>query len=77
MLVGRPGEDPCPTDLKITNCDFDRCTVDVGNGAGGSMAIFDTSAEVLDCRFESSRGTAVLFQASDASYELTVSVKTD
>ena len=74
LLVGRPGEAECPRSLEVTNCDFTRCTVSVGNGAGGSMAIFDTSAEVVGCTFEQSQGTAVFFQSSDANtYQLEVS----
>ena len=61
-------------ELIITDSTFTRCTVDVGNGAGGSMAIFDTAATVEGCTFENSQGTAVLFQSSatDEPYQLLV-----
>lgn len=61
----------------MTECTFSGCKVNQADGAGGSLAIFDTSASVEDCLFESSAGTAVLFQSSDASGSHKFNVSTE
>lgn len=58
----------------MTSCTFRDCTVNHATGAGGSLAIFDTSATITDCAFEGSVGTALLFESSSASGEHKISV---
>ncbi|CAN0357500.1 unnamed protein product [Ectocarpus sp. 12 AP-2014] len=69
LLVNRPDQDACPRELDLSNSTFSGCTVGSTTGAGGSVAIFDTSATITDCIFESSVGTAVLFSSSSDSGE--------
>ncbi|CAM9804479.1 unnamed protein product [Scytosiphon promiscuus] len=66
VLVGRPGVG-CPYELTMTGCTFDGCSVDHTAGAGGSLAIFDTSATIESCVFQNSVGTALLFESSSAT----------
>eukprot|EP00904_Undaria_pinnatifida_P013813 jgi/Undpi1/9562/HiC_scaffold_27.g12018.m1 len=74
VLVGRPGPTECPHELFLTASSFTNCTVLPSSGTGGSLAVFDTSATILDCRFEESRGTAVLFESSRPSGGPTISL---
>lgn len=74
MLVGRPDYGGCENKLLVDNTTFSDCVVGSSSGAGGSIAIFDTSATIHDCLFEDSQGTAVLFQSSSASGDHNMSV---
>lgn len=66
-MVGRRGADAsCPRALELTECTFTGCTVDSGVGAGGAVAVFDTTAVISGCVFEGGQGTAVLFESSSA-----------
>eukprot|EP00752_Nemacystus_decipiens_P011906 g10557.t1 len=69
VLVGGPDEDACPRALTITNSVFSGCSVDSALGEGGSLAVFDTTAELTTCTFEASVGTAILFESSSADGE--------
>eukprot|EP00752_Nemacystus_decipiens_P011910 g10561.t1 len=69
VLVGGPDEDACPRALTITNSVFSGCSVDSALGEGGSLAVFDTTAELTACTFEASVGTAILFESSSADGE--------
>ncbi|CAM9458338.1 unnamed protein product [Ectocarpus sp. 8 AP-2014] len=69
LLVNRPDQDACLRELDLSDSTFSGCTVGSTTGAGGSVAIFDTSATITDCTFESSVGTAVLFSSSSDSGE--------
>lgn len=72
--MGRPGQTECPRELVLTNSRFADCIVLPSTGAGGSVAVFDTSAIVTDCRFDRSQGTAVLFESSSPRGDHTISV---
>lgn len=74
LLVGRPDTAGCAQGLFMENSTFTGCTVAFSNGVGGSVAIFDTSADITDCTFESSQGTAVLFESSSADGDHLLSV---
>ncbi|CAM9181705.1 unnamed protein product [Hapterophycus canaliculatus] len=74
VLVGRPGVG-CPRGLDMEDCTFDGCTADNAAGAGGSLAIFDTSAEIKSCVFQNSVGTALLFESSSADGDHKLSLK--
>lgn len=66
-MVGRRGADAsCPRSLELTETTFTGCSVDSGIGAGGAVAVFDTTAVITDCLFEGNHGTAVLFESSSA-----------
>ncbi|CAM9484228.1 unnamed protein product [Ectocarpus sp. 8 AP-2014] len=69
LLVNRLDQDACSRDLDLSNSTFSGCTIVSTTGAGGSVAIFDTSATITDCTFEGSVGTAVLFSSSSDSGE--------
>ncbi|CBJ26272.1 polymorphic outer membrane protein [Ectocarpus siliculosus] len=69
LLVNRPDQDACSRELDLSDTIFSGCSVVSTTGAGGSVAIFDTSATITDCTFESSVGTAVLFSSSSDSGE--------
>eukprot|EP00752_Nemacystus_decipiens_P002934 g2729.t1 len=67
LLVGRRGADvSCPRTLELTDTTFTGCEVDSNVGAGGAVAVFDTTARISGCVFEGSVGTAVLFESSSA-----------
>lgn len=66
VLAGRRGGAACPRTLELKDTTFTGCSVDSGVGAGGAVAVFDTTAEIVDCVFEGSQGTAVLFESSSA-----------
>lgn len=51
----------------MSGTNFTGCTVDYTKGSGGSLAIFDTEANIENCEFEGSQGTAVLFESSSPS----------
>ena len=68
-MVGGPGEEACPRELSVTGSVFSGCSVEPGLGEGGALAIFDTTAELTDCTFEGSVGTAILFESSSADGE--------
>ena len=74
LLVGRPDYGGCENELLVNNTTFSYCVLGSSSGAGGSIAIFDTSTTIHDCFFESSQGTAVLFQSSSASGDHEISV---
>ncbi|CAN0394131.1 unnamed protein product [Pylaiella littoralis] len=69
LLVGRRDATACTNELSLTEVNFAGCTVGHEVGMGGSLAIFDTSATLLDCKFEESVGTAVFFESSSAAGE--------
>ncbi|CAN0394289.1 unnamed protein product [Pylaiella littoralis] len=69
LLVGRRDATACTKELSLTEVNFAGCTVGYEDGMGGSLAIFDTSATLLDCKFEESVGTAVFFESSSAAGE--------
>lgn len=74
LLVGRRGQAECPHELVLANSSFTTCVVSPTAGAGGSLAIFDTSATITECTFEKGQGTAVLFESSSPNGSHTISV---
>ena len=73
VLVGRP-DSGCSQELVVMNSNFSRCSVDGTNGAGGALAVFDTSASLEDCLINHIEGTAVLFRSSKANGAHKISV---
>lgn len=75
VQVGAPDAGGCDRELTVTGSTFSGCRVASTTGEGGSLAIFDTSATLRDCIFESSAGTAILFESSsaDGDHKLDVS----
>lgn len=67
VLVGGPDEDACPRPLEVTESVFYGNSAVPSTGAGGALAIFDTSATIIDAEFGGNAGTAVLFQSSSDS----------
>lgn len=67
VMVGRPEGDACPASFTMKNSNFTGCTVVPATGSGSSLAVFNTQADIDGCTFESSTGTAVLFESSDGA----------
>lgn len=68
-----PGGGSCPFSLKVTRCQFYGCAA--SGGKGGALAIFDTSASLVDTMIQHSVGTGLVFESSSATGEDQLTVR--